>query len=215
MPLRRGWLAIRPVRAAPTEAPHLGAKRPYRASCTAGPGPSSLLFHASIITARRRTSLRQSTALSSLSHFCTSSRLSVPPPTANLPAKTGNTTNNQKSPDPLNPDTISTSQTEKSQAQADWRIIKKLAGNIWPKNSPAVKFRVGGALALLIAGKVLNVQVPFFFKQIVDALNVPITESSTVWVLAGASIAGCKWAAMFGISNPKQRTKMWNAGMSS
>jgi len=47
------------------------------------------------------------------------------------------------------------------------------------------------ALGLLVAGKLLNVQVPFFFKQIVDSLNVPITESTTVWVLAGASIAGC------------------------
>jgi hypothetical protein len=39
---------------------------------------------------------------------------------------------------------------------------------------------------------VLNVQVPFFFKDIVDAMNVPITEGSTVWILAGASVAGCE-----------------------
>ena len=40
--------------------------------------------------------------------------------------------------------------------------------------------------------QVLNVQVPFFFKDIVDALNVPITADSTVWVLGGAAISGCK-----------------------
>jgi ATP-binding cassette subfamily B (MDR/TAP) protein 7 len=68
----------------------------------------------------------------------------------------------------------------------------QLARNVWPKDSPGVKIRVAGALGLLVAGKLLNVQVPFFFKQIVDSLNVPITESTTVWVLAGASIAGCK-----------------------
>jgi hypothetical protein len=44
---------------------------------------------------------------------------------------------------------------------------------------------------------VLNVQVPFFFKQIVDSLNVEITAETTVWVLAGASIAGCKWDGSF------------------
>jgi ATP-binding cassette subfamily B (MDR/TAP) protein 7 len=82
--------------------------------------------------------------------------------------------------------------SEKSQAKADWRIILQLARNIWPKDSNGVKIRVAGALGLLIAGKLLNVQVPFFFKYIVDSLNVPITESTTVWVLAGASIAGCK-----------------------
>jgi ATP-binding cassette subfamily B (MDR/TAP) protein 7 len=81
--------------------------------------------------------------------------------------------------------------SEKSQAKADWRIIMQLARNVWPKDSPGVKIRVAGALGLLVAGKLLNVQVPFFFKQIVDSLNVPITESTTVWVLAGASIAGC------------------------
>lgn len=82
--------------------------------------------------------------------------------------------------------------SEKSQAKADWRIILQLARNIWPKDNNGVKIRVAGALGLLIAGKLLNVQVPFFFKYIVDSLNVPITESTTVWVLAGASIAGCK-----------------------
>lgn len=93
---------------------------------------------------------------------------------------------------PIDPDQISTAITEKQQAKADWRIIIQLARNVWPKNSPGIKVRVAGALGLLIAGKLLNVQVPFFFKQIVDSLNVPITESTTVWVLAGASIAGCE-----------------------
>ncbi|KAL7425175.1 Iron-sulfur clusters transporter atm1, mitochondrial [Cryptotrichosporon argae] len=79
---------------------------------------------------------------------------------------------------------------EGDRTKTDWRIILKLAGNIWPRNAPAVKARVLVALTLLVGAKVLNVQVPFFFKQIVDSLNVPITESTTVWVLAGASIAG-------------------------
>jgi hypothetical protein len=52
---------------------------------------------------------------------------------------------------------------------------------------------VVGALGLLVAGKVLNVQVPFFFKDVVDSLNVPITAESSVWILAGASIAGCAY----------------------
>ena len=92
----------------------------------------------------------------------------------------------------LNPDQASAQVPEKSQAKNDWSIISKLAHNIWPKGQTATKVRVLGALALLVGGKVLNVQVPFFFKDIVDSLNVPITESSTVWVLAGASIIGCE-----------------------
>ncbi|WVQ84811.1 iron-sulfur clusters transporter ATM1, mitochondrial [Cryptococcus sp. DSM 104549] len=113
-------------------------------------------------------------------------RTSPPPPSPSLPTSppasppTSSLTPSPSTPTPKPP----------SQDKTDWSIIVKLAGNIWPRDNPKVKLRVIGALTLLVAGKILNVQVPFFFKAIVDALNVPITESSTVWVLAGASIAG-------------------------
>jgi hypothetical protein len=97
----------------------------------------------------------------------------------------------------VNPDAPTAPVTEKKQAEADWKIILKIAENIWPRGATATKVRVLAALALLVGGKVLNVQVPFFFKQIVDSLNVEITAETTVWVLAGASIAGCKWDGSF------------------
>ena len=34
-------------------------------------------------------------------------------------------------------------------------------------------------------------QVPQIFKSIIDSLNVDITDSSTVWLLAGSLIIGC------------------------
>jgi ABC transporter ATM len=122
--------------------------------------------------------------------FATSQRSSVP----GRGQATSQTTVTASQNAAINPDQPSKAISEKSQAKADWRIIIQLARNVWPKNSPGVKVRVAGALGLLVAGKLLNVQVPFFFKYIVDSLNVPITESTTVWVLAGASIAGCKLA---------------------
>ena len=42
--------------------------------------------------------------------------------------------------------------------------------------------------------QLLNVQVPFFFKNIVDQLNIPLAELSselTVYTLAGTAIVGC------------------------
>lgn len=117
-------------------------------------------------------------------------RFTPPSTTATLPKKdhdpktsTTNTSIDVSAP--------SASISEKSQAKTDWSIILKLAGNIWPKDSPKTKIRVVGALGLLVAAKVLNVQVPFFFKQIVDSLNVEITADTTVWILAGTAIAGC------------------------
>ena len=52
-----------------------------------------------------------------------------------------------------------------------FEIISKLFNFIWPKNNPKIKIRVIIALSLLIGSKILNVTVPFFFKEIVDFLN--------------------------------------------
>ena len=119
--------------------------------------------------------------------FASTSRRSTPPPSSSSPAATPSSSNAA-----ISPDTPSQAVSEKEQTWTDWAIIKKLAVNIWPKNAFQTKVRVVGALALLVGGKVLNVQVPFFFKDIVDSLNVPITSETTVWVLAGTAIAGCE-----------------------
>jgi ATP-binding cassette subfamily B (MDR/TAP) protein 7 len=74
---------------------------------------------------------------------------------------------------------------------SDWSIIRKLVTNIWPRSGSAIKIRVTAAIALLVAGKVLNVQVPFWFKEIVDGLNMDVTEAGTVWMVVGWSILGC------------------------
>ncbi|CAG8468984.1 365_t:CDS:10 [Diversispora eburnea] len=42
--------------------------------------------------------------------------------------------------------------------------------------------------------KVLNVQVPFFFKQIVDSLNIDVEQIGNVWTVAGAIILGSQKA---------------------
>jgi ABC transporter ATM len=38
---------------------------------------------------------------------------------------------------------------------------------------------------------VLNVQVPFFFKEIIDNLNVPMPEGATLMTVAGSVLIGC------------------------
>lgn len=87
--------------------------------------------------------------------------------------------------------------SQKQQTSTDWKIVRRLISTIWPKGQWKIKTRVLGALTLLVAGKLLNVQVPFFFKDIVDALNVPITSDTTVWVIGGTAIAGYALARVF------------------
>ena len=165
----------------------MSARTPWRGlSCLAASGSTIrplLLSQQRLFPNSSRVS---SVAFTPLRTFSSSHRLLVPGRAPTQPEATP-----KPSTAVLDTDQPSKEISEKSQAKADWRIIMQLARNVWPKNSPGVKIRVAGALGLLVAGKLLNVQVPFFFKQIVDSLNVPITESTTVWVLAGASIAGC------------------------
>lgn len=79
--------------------------------------------------------------------------------------------------------------SNQEQRKADWAIMKEMTKYIWPKNNVGTKVRVGGSLILLIGAKVLNVQVPFFFKSIVDSMNVDwLAASGTAWTVAGTMI---------------------------
>ncbi|KAK2874965.1 hypothetical protein FQN49_001898 [Arthroderma sp. PD_2] len=79
--------------------------------------------------------------------------------------------------------------TSKEQRKVDWAIMKEMAKYLWPKDDWNTKLRVGIALSLLVGGKILNVQVPFYFKNIVDAMNVDIAAiGGTAWTVGGAMI---------------------------
>ena len=55
-------------------------------------------------------------------------------------------------------------------------MLKSLFKTIWPKNNLNFKIRVIIALSLLVGAKILNVQVPFYFKQIIDTMNIDWTN---------------------------------------
>lgn len=77
---------------------------------------------------------------------------------------------------------------------ADARILKSLAAYLWPKDNPEFRRRVTLALSLLVASKVLNVQVPFMFKYAVDALSA---AAGATGATAAASAATTSTALMF------------------
>ena len=53
------------------------------------------------------------------------------------------------------------------------RALKGLGPYLWPRDSVELRARVVLALVLLIAGKLVNITSPFFYKYAVDALTVP------------------------------------------
>ncbi|TKA27041.1 Iron-sulfur clusters transporter atm1, mitochondrial [Salinomyces thailandicus] len=94
-------------------------------------------------------------------------------------------------PEPTKNDPLLAEQTKsnKEQRKADWRIIKDMSHYLWPKDDLGTRFRVGLSVALLVGAKVLNVQVPFYFKSIVDSMNIDFaTLGGTAASVAGTAI---------------------------
>ena len=52
------------------------------------------------------------------------------------------------------------------------RALKGLGPYLWPRDSIELRTRVVLALALLIAGKLISIAIPFLYKDAVDALSV-------------------------------------------
>ncbi|KAG6035366.1 Iron-sulfur clusters transporter atm1, mitochondrial [Claviceps sp. LM458 group G5] len=144
-----------------------------------------------------RCSLRQSRRQQWLPHLSGAStrlfRTSEPPPpksttaaakpSAILPPKPEALKTNQN--DPLAP----VDKTAAEQRKADWAIIREMSAYLWPKNGFATKVRVGLAVSLLIGAKLLNVQVPFYFKSIVDSMNIDFAAAGgTAAAVAGSMI---------------------------
>jgi ATP-binding cassette subfamily B (MDR/TAP) protein 7 len=79
--------------------------------------------------------------------------------------------------------------TNKEQRKADWAIMKEMAQYLWPKDNFGTRARVVIAVALLVGSKVLNVQVPFYFKSIIDSMNIDfVAVGGTATTVAGSMI---------------------------
>ncbi|KAJ9664834.1 Iron-sulfur clusters transporter atm1, mitochondrial [Coniosporium apollinis] len=79
--------------------------------------------------------------------------------------------------------------SNKEQRKADWAIMKEMSRYLWPKDNLGTRFRVGLSVGLLVGAKILNVQVPFYFKSIVDSMNIDfLAVGGTAWTVAGSMI---------------------------
>lgn len=72
------------------------------------------------------------------------------------------------------------------------RVLRHLAGFVWPSDAPELRRRVMLALALLAASKALTVSVPFMFKHAIDVLSAGASANAI------ASVAAVPTAALLG-----------------
>ena len=71
--------------------------------------------------------------------------------------------------------------------------MKEMVKYLWPHGELGTKIRVATALSLLVGAKILNVNVPFYFKSIVDSMNIDfLAVGGTATTVAGAMIVACK-----------------------
>ncbi|KAL0574149.1 Iron-sulfur clusters transporter atm1, mitochondrial [Marasmius crinis-equi] len=80
--------------------------------------------------------------------------------------------------------------TQAQERRNNWTVIKQLLGNVWPKNDWKTRGTVVLGFVFLFGGKLLNVQVPLIFKDVIDTLNLDISSGATVWTVAGSLILG-------------------------
>src|SRR5437588_11422889 len=69
------------------------------------------------------------------------------------------------------------------------RALKGLGPYLWPRDSIELRVRVVLAMALLIAGKLVNITVPLFYKEAVDALSGTGTAAAAIAVPVGVILA--------------------------
>ncbi|KAB8345834.1 hypothetical protein FH972_022889 [Carpinus fangiana] len=78
--------------------------------------------------------------------------------------------------------------SNQEQRKADWAIIKEMSRYLWPKDNLGTRIRVGTAVALLVGSKILNVQVPFYFKSIIDGMNIDWTATGGMLTAVAGSM---------------------------
>ncbi|KAG9773255.1 ABC transporter-like protein, partial [Aureobasidium melanogenum] len=79
--------------------------------------------------------------------------------------------------------------SNKEQRKIDLSIMREMVQYLWPKGDWGSKLRVSTALGLLVSAKILNVNVPFYFKSIVDSMNIDfLAVGGTAWTVAGSMI---------------------------
>lgn len=93
----------------------------------------------------------------------------------------------------------------KRERELQWQIIKDLSSHLWPRkeNNPdafSIKTKVVGSLSLLLGSKVVNIYVPFLFKDIVDSFTAAGLETAPDSVLSLTSAAPIALVLGYGLA---------------
>ncbi|RHY42922.1 hypothetical protein DYB38_012535 [Aphanomyces astaci] len=92
----------------------------------------------------------------------------------------------------LSTDNIKTTKHNEPPSTSSKEILTSLASYLWPhgtsKEALAVKSRVAVSVGLLVAGKLINIQVPFLFKELVDLMGTSAASPEAALVAVPVSL---------------------------
>ena len=52
-----------------------------------------------------------------------------------------------------------------------WQTLRRFFPYLWPRDNPALRWRIAGALLLVLASKGIVLTLPFFYKNAVDQMT--------------------------------------------
>ncbi|XP_029200623.2 iron-sulfur clusters transporter ABCB7, mitochondrial-like [Acropora millepora] len=89
-----------------------------------------------------------------------------------------------------------------------WTILRRMLRHVWPKDRPDLKRRVVAAVVLLVAAKLMNVQVPFLFKYAIDYLNN--LDAAALVQASGGTVITVLTALLLGYGAARTSASLFN-----
>ena len=76
-----------------------------------------------------------------------------------------------------------------------WQTLRRFIPYLWPRDNPALRWRIAGALLLVLASKAIVLTLPFFYKNAIDNMTIGGTAALNlalgfVLAYAGGRFAG-------------------------
>ena len=77
-----------------------------------------------------------------------------------------------------------------------WATIRRFLPYLWPRDNPALRRRIVGALALVLLAKGTTLALPYAYKRAVDAMTTPANEVAMVAIAFVLAYAAGRFASV-------------------
>ena len=67
---------------------------------------------------------------------------------------------------------LDTHTSDKSERHDGWNTLRRFLPYLWPADNKALRWRIVGAVLLVIAGKAVTLLLPFAYKRAVDTMTL-------------------------------------------